>query len=96
MDKMKQKYDFLIIGGGSGGTPTAMALASAGKQVLLVEKGQGLGVPACSKVVSRQKYCVNQPVAYAKYVKPPHLDYVCQAMICISTGVPFRSTSTPF
>ncbi len=40
---MKQRYDFIVIGGGPGGTPTAMALASAGKQVLLVEKGQGLG-----------------------------------------------------
>jgi len=40
---MKQHYDYLVIGGGPGGTPTAMALASAGKQVLLVEKGQGLG-----------------------------------------------------
>ena len=36
-------YDFLVIGGGPGGTPTAMALASAGKRVLLVEKGEGLG-----------------------------------------------------
>lgn len=40
---MKDQYDFLIIGGGPGGTPTAMALASAGLQVLLVEKGEGLG-----------------------------------------------------
>ncbi len=40
---MKTHYDFLIIGGGPGGTPTAMALASAGKQVLLVESGAGLG-----------------------------------------------------
>ena len=42
-DKMEQKYDVIVIGGGPGGTPTAMALASAGKQVLLIEKGQGLG-----------------------------------------------------
>lgn len=40
---MKDIYDFLVIGGGPGGTPTAMALASAGKSVLLVEKGSGLG-----------------------------------------------------
>lgn len=38
-----QQFDYLVIGGGPGGTPTAMALASAGKSVLLVEKGQGLG-----------------------------------------------------
>lgn len=38
-----QQVEYLIIGGGPGGTPAAMALASAGKSVLLVEKGQGLG-----------------------------------------------------
>lgn len=40
---MQSHYDVLVIGGGPGGTPTAMALASAGKQVLLVESGDGLG-----------------------------------------------------
>jgi dihydrolipoamide dehydrogenase len=40
---MQSHYDVLIIGGGPGGTPTAIALASAGKQVLLVESGDGLG-----------------------------------------------------
>ncbi|HEC06722.1 MAG TPA: NAD(P)/FAD-dependent oxidoreductase [Thiolapillus brandeum] len=40
---MLDKYDYLVIGGGPGGTPVASALASAGKQVLLVEKGAGLG-----------------------------------------------------
>ena len=40
---MKDVYDFLVIGGGPGGTPAAMALATAGKRVLLVEKGEGLG-----------------------------------------------------
>jgi len=35
--------DILVIGGGPGGTPAAMALASAGRRVLLVEKGAGLG-----------------------------------------------------
>lgn len=38
-----RKVEYLIIGGGPGGTPTAMALAAAGKTVLLVEKGAGLG-----------------------------------------------------
>lgn len=37
------KVDALVIGGGPGGTPAAMALASAGRSVLLVEKGAGLG-----------------------------------------------------
>ena len=37
------EVEYLIIGGGPGGTPTAMALAAAGKMVLLVEKGPGLG-----------------------------------------------------
>ena len=38
-----QHVEFLVIGGGPGGTPAAMALAAAGKSVMLVEKGQGLG-----------------------------------------------------
>ncbi len=38
-----QNVEYLIIGGGPGGTSTAMALAAAGKSVLLVEKGPGLG-----------------------------------------------------
>ena len=33
----------LVIGGGPGGTPAAMALAQVGRRVLLVEAGQGLG-----------------------------------------------------
>ncbi len=33
----------LIIGGGPGGTPAAMALAKSGQQVTLVEQGAGLG-----------------------------------------------------
>lgn len=39
---MQSHSDVLVIGGGPGGTPTVMALASAGKQVLLVESGDGL------------------------------------------------------
>jgi len=35
--------DTLIIGGGPGGTPAAMALAMAGRKTMLVEAGQGLG-----------------------------------------------------
>ncbi len=40
---MDNQYDTLVIGGGPGGTPAAMALAQAGKKVLLVEAGGGLG-----------------------------------------------------
>jgi pyruvate/2-oxoglutarate dehydrogenase complex dihydrolipoamide dehydrogenase (E3) component len=38
-----QQVEYLVIGGGPGGTPAAMALAAAGKSVLLVEQGPGLG-----------------------------------------------------
>ncbi|RMD69075.1 MAG: NAD(P)/FAD-dependent oxidoreductase, partial [Gammaproteobacteria bacterium] len=40
---MPKQVDVLIIGGGPGGTPAALALARAGKHVMLVEKGPGLG-----------------------------------------------------
>jgi len=35
--------EILIVGGGPGGTPAAMALASAGRRVVLVNDGPGLG-----------------------------------------------------
>jgi dihydrolipoamide dehydrogenase len=37
------QVDTLIVGGGPGGTPAALALAQTGKRVLLVEAGRGLG-----------------------------------------------------
>ncbi len=40
---MEKTYDVLVIGGGPGGTPAAMALAQGGKRVLLVEAAAGLG-----------------------------------------------------
>jgi len=39
----KQKVDLLVVGGGPAGTPLAMGVARAGKRVLLVEDGPGLG-----------------------------------------------------
>jgi dihydrolipoamide dehydrogenase len=39
----EENIDVLVIGGGPGGTPAALALAQAGKRVLLVEAGRGLG-----------------------------------------------------
>ncbi len=40
---MGKRYEVLVIGGGPGGTPAAMALAQEGKRVLLVEATAGLG-----------------------------------------------------
>jgi len=34
-----QQIEFLVTGGGSGVTPTTMALVPTGKSVMLVEKG---------------------------------------------------------
>ena len=39
----EQAVDVLVIGGGPGGTPAGLALARAGKRVMLVEAGRGLG-----------------------------------------------------
>lgn len=38
-----KKVDVLVVGGGPAGTPAALALAGAGRQVRLIEKGTGLG-----------------------------------------------------
>lgn len=40
---MSTKFDVIVIGGGPGGTPAAMQLASQGKSVLLVEESGKLG-----------------------------------------------------
>jgi dihydrolipoamide dehydrogenase len=41
--KMNDHFDVLVIGGGPGGTPAALHLASRGKKVLLVERSGKLG-----------------------------------------------------
>ncbi|MDA8363583.1 MAG: NAD(P)/FAD-dependent oxidoreductase [Gammaproteobacteria bacterium] len=40
---MTDKYDVLVIGGGPAGMTAAMALGAAGRRVLVVEQGPGLG-----------------------------------------------------
>ena len=40
---LPDEVDVLVVGGGPGGTPAALALAQAGRRVLLVEAGRGLG-----------------------------------------------------
>ncbi len=42
-NNVKAHYDVLVIGGGPGGTPAAIDLATKGKKVLLVEKSGKLG-----------------------------------------------------
>ncbi len=42
-EEVKDRYDVLVIGGGPGGTPAAIDLATSGKKVLLVEKSGKLG-----------------------------------------------------
>ena len=58
---MDNEYDVLVIGGGPGGTPAAMALAQAGKKVLLVEAGAGLGGPPFSRGASLPRFFVRRP-----------------------------------
>ena len=43
MTGSEEALDVLVIGGGPGGTPAAMTLAHAGRRVMLVEAGAGLG-----------------------------------------------------
>jgi dihydrolipoamide dehydrogenase len=66
---MSEKYFAVIIGGGPGGTPAAMALASVGKKVLLVEASGKLG-GAClfvgcipSKII---KFSADEIVSFTK------------------------------
>ena len=40
---MEHIYDVIIIGGGPGGLPAAIAAARAGQKVLLVERSAALG-----------------------------------------------------
>ena len=40
---VKEHFDVVVIGGGPGGTPAAIELATNGKRVLLVEKSGKLG-----------------------------------------------------
>jgi dihydrolipoamide dehydrogenase len=79
---MSEKYYAVVIGGGPGGTPAAMALASAGKKVLLVEETGKLG-GAClfigcipSKII---KYTADEAIALqkagGKYGTEQSIDY---------------------
>lgn len=40
MQKIKKSYEYIVIGSGFGGSPIAYKLAKAGKEVLVVERGQ--------------------------------------------------------
>jgi len=55
------KVDVLVIGGGPAGTPLAMALAKAGKHVLLAEDGHASAAPVSFMAAYRQRYFVSRP-----------------------------------
>ncbi len=65
------RIDVLVVGGGPGGTPAALTLAQAGKRVLLVEAGRGLGgtclfegcIPSkiYREVAARRRECARAP-----------------------------------
>ena len=48
---MNKEYDVIVVGGGPAGSTTAIGCASAGMNVLLLEKGQRNRNKACGGVL---------------------------------------------
>ena len=46
-----KKYDVIVVGGGPAGSATAICCASAGKEVLLIEKGSRNRYKSCGGVL---------------------------------------------
>ncbi len=79
---MTKKYDVLVVGGGPGGTPAAMALAAAQRHVLLVERGAGLGGTCLFEG------CIPSKILYESAQRLRAIRRAAEFGLCLSPGEP--------